>query len=265
MGDPDTIWGGVLEALSRSPAGLLTDVDGTLSPIAPSPGEARVDPAARELLASLVGKLAVVAAITGRAPGDVREMVAVDGMTYVGNHGMEQWEDGRVLLVPEAAPYAGRVAPVLAAARAKLDIEGLLFEDKGITGAVHYRKATNPGETQARVRKVVEPLARDAGLLLHPGKMLIELRPAIELGKGAAAERLITANRLRGCIFIGDDTTDTDAFRVLRRLASAGEVTTVCVGVLSEETPPAIEELTDVLVDGVPGVVELLGWLDRKL
>ena len=83
--------------------GLITDVDGTISPIVLDPDAARVTPRSRELLRQLHDHLALVAVITGRAAADVRSMVGLPDLVYIGNHGMERWEDGRVEVIPEAA------------------------------------------------------------------------------------------------------------------------------------------------------------------
>ena len=73
--------------LSRAPFGLITDVDGTISEIASTPAEAVIHPECKSQLSRLVGRLPLVAAISGRPVLEAREMVGVDGMVYVGNHG----------------------------------------------------------------------------------------------------------------------------------------------------------------------------------
>lgn len=75
--------------LALRPLGLITDIDGTISPIAPSPLEARVSPACRRHLAALAKKLELVAVISGRPAVEARDMVGVEGIVYVGNHGLE--------------------------------------------------------------------------------------------------------------------------------------------------------------------------------
>ena len=86
----------IQELLSLSPFGLITDVDGTISEIAPFPEEARVSPVCREQLATLTKRLELVAAISGRPVSEVREMIGVEEIVYIGNHGLERWEDGAV-------------------------------------------------------------------------------------------------------------------------------------------------------------------------
>ena len=263
-GDAPETWQIVLGALRARPAGLLTDVDGVISRIAPTPDEARVAPEASAALERLAQKVQVVAAISGRAAPNILGMVGVPAMTYVGNHGLEEVVDEQVRLVPEAQPYEGKVPALLADAGRQLALEGVLVEDKGITGSVHYRRSTDPEGSRRAILAVLEPLVERAGLTIHEGRMVIEIRPPVKLGKGAAARRLVERHGLRGCVFLGDDVTDLDAFRALRELAGEG-VRTACVGVVSAEAPPGILEESDLTVEGVDGVVELLSWLDRKL
>jgi trehalose 6-phosphate phosphatase len=258
-------WELVFDALALTPSGLFTDIDGTISPIAPTPDEAKVEPEAAELLGVLSKRLAVVAAITGRGTEYARTMVGVPGLLYSGNHGLEELVDGEVTLIPEVREYAGRLDEIFTEARPRVSTPGLLWEAKSVTGTVHYRLAPDPESVQEELIGVLQPIAEAQGFRLHEGRMIVELRPAVELGKGAAARRLIERHGLRGCVFLGDDVTDVDAFRVLREMRDAGQLTAVSVGVTSAETPPTVLELADVTVPGVPGVVELLNWLERNL
>lgn len=263
--DPQTAWLPALLALQERPAGLFTDVDGTISPIAPTPDEASVLPEAREALVRLSRTLSVVAAITGRASARAREMVGAPGVLYVGNHGLEELAGGRVELLSEARPHAPAVARVLAEATRALRSPGVLVEDKGVTGSVHYRLAPDPGAALREILVTLRPLAEREGLALHEGRMVVEVRPPVALGKGAAARRLVDRHGLRGCVFLGDDVTDTDAFRTLGRLREERGLRSVSVGVLSAETPPLVAELSDLHVEGVEGVVRLLTWLADNL
>lgn len=258
-------WAAVLDVLREKPAGLFTDVDGTISPIAPTPEEARVLPEAAQALSALASSLAVVAAVTGRAASQAYEMVGVPGILYTGNHGLEELSDGAARLVPEAEPYDGRVRRLFDQARGSVSAQGVIWEDKGVTGSVHYRKAPDPCAAAEQILEALGPLVEGSGLALHPGRMIVEVRPALNLGKGAAIRRLIERHGLRGCAFLGDDVTDTDGFRMLRDLREAGRLRAVNIGVLSAEIPSAVLELADVTLSGVPEAAELLAWLSRNL
>ena len=84
----------IKKALKRSPFGLITDIDGTISQTAPTPREARVSPLCRQYLSALCNHLALVAAISGRPAAEAKNMINIDGMVYIGNHGLERWSEG---------------------------------------------------------------------------------------------------------------------------------------------------------------------------
>ena len=98
--------------LRQAPAALATDVDGTISKIAPTPGEAVVDATAKAALALLSERLAAVVVVSGRAPEVAGEMVGLANLTYVGNHGLERIASGQLWTHPRPKPRAcsGRCA-----------------------------------------------------------------------------------------------------------------------------------------------------------
>ena len=92
----------IVEGLKQPPFGVITDVDGTISPTAPTPSQATVSPACRRHLARLCQQIALVAAVSGRPAAEVKEMVKVRDMVYIGNHGLERLVKGRVELTEGA-------------------------------------------------------------------------------------------------------------------------------------------------------------------
>src|SRR5579864_4619643 len=74
--------------LTQRPLGLVFDIDGTLSPIAPTPDEARLHPSVASLLEQARNH-AHIAIMTGRAIDNGAAMINVEGLTYVGSHGLE--------------------------------------------------------------------------------------------------------------------------------------------------------------------------------
>ena len=94
---------------------------------------------------------------------------------------------------------------------------------------------------------------------MHWGRKVLEVRPPVQVDKGRGVRRLLRDAELDAAVYVGDDTTDLDAFRGLRSLVEEGHVNTaVCVGVRSDETPPALEQDADVLVEGTAGVRSML-------
>src|SRR5436305_2851797 len=89
-----------LGRLTEDPAraAILLDVDGTLAPIVERPEDARVPDETREELRRLAGRYGLVACISGRTGADAARIVGVDGIRYIGEHGLE--------LAPEAREFA---------------------------------------------------------------------------------------------------------------------------------------------------------------
>lgn len=244
--------------LATRPCALLTDIDGTISPIAPTPDAATVSPVAREHLRSLAQRLELVGVVSGRAAADAAAMVGLDELIYIGNHGLEIWRDGVAQPTAAALAYTSAIRAVLDAARSAIRLPGVLFEDKGVTASVHYRLTDDPDAAEEAIGAVLQRLTAQHGLRLTRGRLVWEIRPPLEINKGTAIRSLTREFELRGLIFLGDDRTDADAFAILRSLREASDCATLSVGVLGPETPAVIRELADVLVDGVPGVESLL-------
>ncbi len=247
--------------LGQRPCGLLTDIDGTISSIAPTPDAAFVTPTARQHLARLAERLDLVAAISGRAAADAARMVGLPQLVYIGNHGLDVWRNGVGQPLSVAAPFAAAIADVLREAQAQIDIPGVLWENKGVTASVHYRQAADPQAAHAELGAVLGALTAGNGLRLTSGLMVWEIRPPLQINKGVAVRSLVEEHGLRGAFFLGDDRTDADAFATLRELRAAGTCATLAIGVLGAGTPPVVREAADVLVDGVAGVEHVLGQM----
>ena len=239
--------------------GLLTDMDGTLSPIAATPGTARITPSSRDHLAALHERLALVAVISGRAVTDLIERVGLSQLVYVGNHGLETWVDAQVQIAPEALQYRPALEAALREARETL-LPGMRAEDKGATLSVHYRQAADPTAAQA-LGPVMASIAAAHGLRLFEGRMVFELRPPLAIDKGSAFAGLVAAHQLDAAVYLGDDTTDADALRMARTLRETGRCHAVGIGVESADMPAIVQESADLLASGVAGVESFLAWL----
>ena len=143
----------LLKAVYKPRLGLITDVDGTLSPIVDVPDEARVTPQNLELLAALQTQLTLIAVVSGRSAEDVYQRVGLPGLVYLGNHGMEAWQGGKAIVSPVVAGYRENLSTVMPEIN-RILVEGMRFEDKGATLSVHYRQTSDPDQ----VGKDLEPL-----------------------------------------------------------------------------------------------------------
>jgi trehalose 6-phosphate phosphatase len=258
-------WAARLEPLRSEPsrAAILTDVDGTLAPIVERAEDAAVPAAAREALAALSQRYALVGCVSGRRAEEARRLVGLDSLAYAGNHGLE------LLLPGDAAPrpdpsIAGRereASEFLAALDgARLEV-GLRREDKGPIQALHWRGSADEAAAHSRAHEIAVEAGK-AGLEPRWGRKVLELRPAGGGGKDGAVASLLADERLDRAVYAGDDRTDLDAFRRLRQLREEGQlIAGVCVGVLSAEAPAELAEETDVTVGGLDGWLAILEWL----
>jgi len=249
-----------------SHAAILTDVDGTIAPIADLPEEAAVPEETRELLRELAERYGLVACLSGRRAMDARRIVGLDEVAYSGNHGFE------LLLPGESEPHPDpsldghdQDASRFVAALDPRDLEraGIRTEDKGAIVALHWRGAENEGEAESLAHEI----AADAdwkGLVAHHGRKVMEIRPNVAINKGIAVAALIPSAPIKTALYGGDDRTDIDAFAALRTLHEDGALEAIaCIAVASEEAPPEVSATADLTVPGTKGFVEVLRGLAR--
>ncbi len=255
--------------LAKRPAGLLFDYDGTLSELVNDPRLATIEQRSEAAIHQLTKLIDVVGIVTGRAVRDVQTRLDTSEMVVVGNHGFEWVVRGVHTEHGVAVDAANAVENALAEIEERLTrdnlVEGVIFENKRLSGSVHYRQAPN----QRKVGSVLIPLARKiaAAHNLRPteGKMIVELRPIAEVNKGTAIYHIRDEFNLAGMAFIGDDLTDVDGFESLRDIRNAGVADTVAVGVLGPDTHPSVAVTADVAVTGVLGVADYLERLVARL
>ncbi len=248
-----------LKSWSEKPetTAIFTDVDGTLAPIVPTPDMSEVPEELKELLGELNEKYLVVAGISGRGTMDARNLVGLEELVYFGNHGFEILRDGEVEVVPEAEPYEGAIRELERLAREELEPQGAFVEEKGITASIHYRNV--PEEVGERCKKFVREEGERLGLRISVGRGVVEARPPVRADKGTAVRHLVEDYEPERALFIGDDTTDLDAFRALEALRDEGKLREILrVGVESDEGPQEIVTEADLVADGVEGVGEVL-------
>lgn len=236
---------------------LALDFDGTLAPIVPRPEDAAMLDSARPVLERLGRRDdTVIAVVSGRGLEDVRGRVGADSIFYAGNHGYEIEGPGLSHRLPEAErmrPELAAIAAVLRQALAPLD--GAQVEDKGVTLSVHYRRLTEPAAEQRVLDAVADATRGVDGLRLTHGKKVVEVRPALDWHKGRAIEFLLDAlfpGRAPAVAFVGDDVTDEDGFRAVRRRGG--------MAILVSDDPERKTDAT-VRIDSPQALVRLLEHL----
>jgi trehalose 6-phosphate phosphatase len=249
-----------LEPIRADPAraAVLFDVDGTLAPIVRHADDAHVPEPTRSVLIAVSRRYRVTACVSGRRATIARRIVSIGSISYVGNHGGELLRAGHTEpeLEPEFAAAGQRVRTFRDEVWRDPHLQRLRVraEDKGEIAAFHWRGAPDEAAAEAAVREVAAR-AEAAGLVAHWGRKVLEVRPPVHVDKGAGIARLLRDVELDTALYVGDDTTDLDAFRGLRDLVAQRRLgSALCVGVRSDETPPELEREADLLVDGPAGV-----------
>ncbi len=251
----------VEKLLSLSPVGLFTDIDGTISETAPSPAEAGVSPLCRRYLSSLCEHLGLVVAVSGRPAKEARDMLGLERVVYIGNHGLDQWLNGEVRVSEEARAYSTVIEALLRELSPLLEIEGIALENKGLTASIHYRTSPDLSMARKAILAALEGSPTAKRLRLLPGRRVIDVCPPVERNKGSAVLELVQSYLLRGGIYLGDDLTDVDAFKAMHSSPAGLPFEGIAIGVTGEETLPEVYEEADFTLDGVRDVERFLGWL----
>ena len=200
-------------------AAVFLDYDGTLTPIALRPNKAILSNSMRETVRALAAKVPV-AILSGRDLEDLRQRVGIDGIVYAGSHGFD-------IVGPRGLrkQVALEFLPILEGTEKELrerlrDIAGARLERKRFSIAAHYREV--PDESVPQVEQAVNVVAAcPCQLRKTAGKKVYELQPDVDWNKGKALIWLLGAMSPESKeifpIYIGDDLTDEDAFRAVKR------------------------------------------------
>ncbi|MGJ5898772.1 trehalose-phosphatase [Streptomyces sp. V2] len=248
-----------LDTIRTRPARSLLafDFDGTLAPIVEDPEKSRPYEGAVAALAALAEKGARVAVITGR-PAEVAVRYGgfeeIAGMTVLGHYGAERWDQrtGEVVAPP----------PPPALEDVRRELPGILgatdawVEEKGRAVAVHTRRARDPQGLWEALRQPVTALATYHGLIVEPGRLVLEIRPA-GMDKGVALTTLARETAAEAVLYAGDDLGDIPAFEAVETLRNTHHIPGIRVCSGSKEVT-ALTNRSDLIVDGPPGVVRLL-------
>jgi trehalose 6-phosphate phosphatase len=257
-GDNSELVERVAGLLGSERAGLVTDVDGTISSIVARPEDATVEPLALAALAQLRALIEVVGVVSGRGVAEARAMVGLDGIEYVGNHGLEVWGPNGPEVLPAAQPWVPRLARVLDDLAQQVTDLGIRIENKGITASLHYRTAPDPARARRALLEILARPGQSDGLRLEEGRMVLNLLPPLPVTKGSAVRRLAHEHDLQRLVYLGDDFTDTNAFSALKDLRATSPMLTLSIGVVGPETPTQFARLADASVGSVSEVAGLL-------
>ncbi len=239
--------------LEAAPAlAIFLNFDGTLAPFADHPNQVFLDEDMRQRLCALQACPDVtLAVVSGRELIDLEECVALSGVVYAGNHGMEISGPDCAFVEPTALEHRPALKELTENLAKRLrEIPGAWIEDKNLTASVHYRN-TSPANEEAVKRLVHGTLANASHpFLLTCGDKVFDIRPRVYWTKGDAVnwirENAAGPNTL--ALYFGSDTSDEDAF------AALADHITIKVG----EEP---ETMAQFKVENSAEVQEFLGWL----
>lgn len=215
-----------VERLPKINIFLFLDYDGTLTPIAGTPEKAVLSKEMRSLIIKLNSTLPV-AIISGRSIHDIMRMVDIKEMIYAGNHGAEIWDGNRLILGKRLSDTEKILNKIIRQLRAELSVlDGVFIEDKGITASIHYRQV-NPRKTGRVFETFWSIVSRYEDLFrITSGKKVLEIRPHGIWNKGDAVKWIWKKFAKDAIpIYVGDDTTDEDAFKAIK-----GKGIGICIG-----------------------------------
>ncbi|KAK2657596.1 hypothetical protein Ddye_010648 [Dipteronia dyeriana] len=221
---------------------LFLDYDGTLSPIVNDPDKAFMSDAMRAAVRE-VANLFPTAIVSGRCINKVNGFVKLDNVVYAGSHGMDIWtptgsvkyedegqqtksvdeQGNKVVKFQPAQEFLPTVKEIIQVLEQKIKtFEGAMVEDNRFCVSVHYRNV-NEKEVDTLKEMVHSTMKAYPNFRINGGKMVMEIKPSINWNKGCALEYLLDTFGFTSSsdflpLYIGDDTTDEDAFEVIRGL-----------------------------------------------
>ncbi|MBU4602688.1 trehalose-phosphatase, partial [bacterium] len=204
----------------KEKAVFFFDYDGTLTPIVERPDLAKISPEMKEIIRqlSLKYKLAIV---SGRGRRNLQTLVDIPGIFYAGDHGLDIIGPDISMIHPKVKKFLPLIQNISKSLDKSLShIPGIIVEKKKMSVAIHYRQVSKedlPG-LKLPLKKILKENRENIRLL--KGKKVVEFLPNIEWNKGKAVLWILNTLGLdwseHKIFYLGDDTTDEDAFRILR-------------------------------------------------
>ena len=266
----------------------MSDFDGTLAEGSRDPGATAILPLARRALRRLARVAedrpdrVAVAILTGRTAADVAARVRVGGISYLGDHGLQTGSFARrqrpaALVTTFQGGHEASLGPAAILAERVPEVLGrpawLYVERKGPSVAFHVRQADDRVAARAAVEAAIETVDREQpahDLAHYRGRLVVDLRPRTAGGKREAFERLLAEWRPATVVAFGDDSSDADAFAVLRGAREAGSIGGLAVAVTGPHgMPDDVRARADVLLetpfDAARALSALAAALEREV
>jgi trehalose 6-phosphate phosphatase len=201
---------------------LLTDYDGTLTPIVSRPELAVLNKSVRKLLLFISRKRRFeVGILSGRSIAQLKNLIGLEGIIYSGNHGFEIEFGGKILVPPEARKAAATLQKIYRSLSKRFsNNRQVIIEDKGVAVALHYRLLKSPAEIKKlkkMFKDIVGPYLTDKKVQVISGKKVLEVQPFSGMDKATALRWIVSrfGKKKTLVIYLGDDLADEGAFSVM--------------------------------------------------
>jgi trehalose 6-phosphate phosphatase len=246
--------------IRRKPFGLITDMDGTISEIPRDFLQKALHPVVLPQLTKLVSHLELLAIVSGRKTEALKEIINIEGVRYIGNYGMEWWENNHAVLHPDIAASLSSIRAIAKELETLSSVDGIIIQDKWASMSVHYNMSPQPEIAKQQILDLLEKSPHIKNLRLMDEKTNIGIVPRVNIDKGTAVTSLIKEYRLKGAIYLGDDIGDVPAFKAIRQAGENKTFDGLAILVTGPETTHDILGEADFTLNGVPETETLLKW-----
>ena len=222
-----TQWSKLSQKLKDSRVCIFLDYDGTLTPIAKTPQRALLAKEMQNLLKKIAqSPRCTLVIISGRALSNLKKMVGIKNVIYVGNHGLEFGDWDTAFKAPISVDHKKILLQIKNELRQQLGaIKGVLLESKQLALCLHYRLAHQQDIPAIKTifNRVVAAHQTQLGLQVLTGKKVLEVAPAILWNKGTIVSLVLVMlqsifkHKRILPLYVGDDLTDENAFDVLKK------------------------------------------------
>jgi len=216
---------------------LGMDHDGTIAEVITTLIASRITELMRNILYSLSQNPRIhLAIISGRTIDSLKEVVNIksDNIFYAGNHGFEI-EGAGINYTFNDKDALEKIRVITEEMDKKFsNVDGLVFEKKIFTTSFIWSTVT-PEKQESIRNEILEALQKYKSIRIVEGKKLFNIRPDVYINKGIAVS--IIGNHFYKdnwrkqvtTIYIGDDNSDEDAFKILEEKD---------IGIVVNKSPP---------------------------
>ena len=247
--------------VQQKPFGLITDLDGTISPVPTNFQERKISPTIVHHLANLVSRFDLVAIVSGRETEALKGMVNIDGIKYIGHYGMEWWDDNRAILHPDVKIYLPSIRAIAKELETLRSVDGIMIQDKWASISIHYHLCPDPAAAKRTIMEVLRKSPHFKNLRIMDEKTNIGIIPPLDIDKGTAVKTLIDQFHLKGAVYVGDDVADVPAFRAVHLARENPDFNGVAIMVTGKGTRKKIIDEADFTLNEVQETGTLLEWL----